>query len=282
MDDIGEFQDLNQEISFDFLNDPLYDLEPTIVTGMHHNLKTPTSIINKDLKNFKNKFKAAQLNVRSLPKNIMELRQIIDNTCFDALCVSETWLNKNTPKDRFYLNNFNIFRADRKNKRGGGVAIFLRKQYQAKIIKTPCDKEIPELLWVEVTVGKKKLALGVLYKPPKIPYTVFVNLYECLIGIYAKYEDTLLVGDFNINFSDLQSPGTKFLLDSFIEPFSLKQIVDKPTRITDKSQTLIDLALVSKPNNVLFSGVCDVPGISDHCLTYCVYSLKKEKLNLLN
>ena len=35
--------------------------------------------------------------------------------------------------------------------------------------------------------------------------------------------------------------------------------------------------LVNKPNNVLFSGVCDAPGISDHCFTYLAYSLKKEK-----
>ena len=67
------------------------------------------------------------------------------------------------------------------------------------------------------------------------------------------------------------------LLDSFIEPFSLKQLVNKPTRITQTSSTLIDLILVTKPQNALFSGVCDAPGVSDHCFTYVAYSLKKEK-----
>jgi hypothetical protein len=104
-----------------------------------------------------------------------------------------------------------------------------------------------------------------------------VNLYECLVGIYAKYEHTILLGDFNINLLDMEAPATKFLFDSFIEPFSLTQLIEQPTRITNTSSTLIDLILVNKPQNVLFSGTCDAPGISDHSFTYLVYSLKKEK-----
>ena len=133
------------------------------------------------------------------------------------------------------------------------------------------------MLWLEVSVGHNKIAVGVRYKAPKIPYKVFVNLYESLVGIYLKFEHTILLGDFNINMLDLNSPGTKFLLDSFIDPFSLSQLIENPTRITDKTKTLIDLVLVNKPNNVLFSGCCDAPGISDHHFTYLAYSLKKEK-----
>ena len=271
-----------QELNFDFLNDPDFDLEPTIISRQNLDLKTPVKIINDALDKYKNRLKVAHLNVRSLPKNILEFQAIIYKTYFDIVAVSESWLTKNTPKDRFTLDNFNIFRRDRLNKRGGGCALFVRSHYNAKIIKTPCDKEIPEMLWVEITVNKKKIAVGVLYKAPKITYKVFVNMYECLVGIYAKYEHTLLLGDFNVNFLDLNALDTKFLLDSFIEPFSLKQIVEKPTRITEKSKTLIDLMLVNKPNNVLFSGVCDAPGVSDHCLTYLAYSLKKEKFKPYN
>ena len=67
------------------------------------------------------------------------------------------------------------------------------------------------------------------------------------------------------------------MADSLIEPFSLKQLVTDPTRITDKSKTLIDLILVTQPKNVLFTGVCDAPGISDHCFTYCAYNVKRVK-----
>ena len=65
--------------------------------------------------------------------------------------------------------------------------------------------------------------------------------------------------------------------DSLLEPFSLTQMVTSPTRITDKSKTLIDLLLVTRPENVLFTGVCDAPGVSDHCFIYCAYNVKRVK-----
>ena len=189
-----------EELDFDFLNDPPYDLEPTVINRDNLNLKTPVNIIKKDMIKFNNKFTVAHLNVRSLPKNIGEFGEIISKTNFDVIAVSETWLNKNVPKDRYTLNGYNIFRLDRKNARGGGCAIFVKSNYTAKIIKTPCDKEIPEMLWLEIKVGNKNVAVGVLYKAPKIPHNVFLNLYECLAGIYAKYEHTILLGDFNVDF----------------------------------------------------------------------------------
>ena len=266
-----------EELDFDFLNDPSYDLEPTVINRDNLNLKTPVNIIKKEMIKFNNKFTVAHLNVRSLPKNIGEFGEIISKTDFDVIAVSETWLNKNVPKDRYTLNGYNIFRLDRKNTRGGGCAIFVKSNYAAKVIKTPCDKEIPEMLWLEIKVGNKNVAVGVLYKAPKIPHNVFLNLYECLAGIYAKYEHTMLLGDFNVDFLDLNSPGTKSLIDNVAEPFSLKQLINKPTRITEKSKTLIDLIFVNKPNNVLFSNCCDAPGVSDHHFIYLAYSLKKEK-----
>ena len=102
----SEFDDIVGELNFDFLNDPQYDLEPTIIPRDNLNLTTPIFVINRDLKDFKNKFIAGHLNVRSLPKNIIEFGEIVYNSPFDAVAVSETWLSKNTPKDRFTLNNF--------------------------------------------------------------------------------------------------------------------------------------------------------------------------------
>ena len=136
---------------------------------------------------------------------------------------------------------------------------------------------MPETLWVEVGVGQNKIAIGTLYKPPKIPCGFFREVYDNLIHIYSKYEHTILAGDFNVNMLNSDSYESRVLSDSLIDPFSLKQMVKSPTRITDKTRTLIDLILVSRPENVLYTGVCDAPGISDHCFTYCAYNIKRVK-----
>ena len=165
------------------LSNPSFDLDTPDFDRVNVSSRTPVNKINKDLGKFRNKFLIAHINSRSLNKNIEELREIIYNTNFDAVAISETWLTKNTPKDRFELDNYSIIRNDRKNKRGGGVCWYVRDHYVAKVIKTPCSKEVPEMLWVEVATGGKKLVLGCLYKPPKIPYGVFANLYDCLISL---------------------------------------------------------------------------------------------------
>ena len=132
------------------------------------------------------------------------------------------------------------------------------------------------MLWVEVSVKHKKIAIGTLYKAPNIPCRVFQEAYESLMHIYTKYEDPILSGDFNVNMLNSNSTEYKSLVDSIIDPFDLTQLIKTPTRITEKSRTLIDLLLVKKPEKVLFSGACDVPGVSDHFLIYMAYSLKKE------
>lgn len=259
------------------LDDPAYDLELVNISKLNFDPFSPANIINNNLKPFSGKFIFGHINTRSLPKNHTELKQVLDNTDFDGFSCSETWLTINTPKDRFMFENFNIIRSDRKNKRGGGVCLLLKKQYKFKVIKIPNVCEMPEMLWVEVSVGKSKIAIGTLYKPPKIPCSAFREAYDSLFHIYSKYEHTILAGDFNVNMLKGDSYESRVLADSIIEPFSLSQMVTSPTRITEKSKTLIDLILVTQPKNVLFTGVCDAAGISDHCLTYCAYNVKREK-----
>ena len=260
------------------LNDPAYDLELVNISKLNFDPISPANIMNSELDKFKDKFIFGHLNARSLNKNHTELKQVLDNTYFDAFGVSESWLTKNTPKDRYMLNDFNIVRSDRKNKRGGGVCLFIRKQYtKFRRITIPNMCEIPEMLWVEIEVGRSKIAVGILYKPPKIPCGAFRLAYDSLIHIYSKYEHTILAGDFNVNMFNSDSYESRVLADSLIEPFSLTQMVKSATRITDISKTLIDLILVTRPENILCTGVCDALGISDHCFTYCAYNIKRVK-----
>ena len=269
------FDDILRRIELD---DPAYDLELVNISKLNFDPVSPASTMNKNLEKFKDKFIFGHINARSLNKNHIELKQVLDKTYYDAFGVSESWLTKNTPKDRFMVDDFNILRSDRKNKRGGGVCLFLRKQYtKFRVIKIPNVCEMPEMLWVEVVVGQCKIAIGTLYKPPKIPCVAFRQAYDSLIYIYSKYEHTILAGDFNVNLLNNDSYDSRVLSDSLLEPFSLSQMVTSPTRITDKSQTLIDLLLVTRPENVLFTGVCDAPGISDHCFIYCAYNIKRVK-----
>lgn len=57
---------------------------------------------------------------------------------------------------------------------------------------------------------------------------------------------------------------------------NLHNIIKEPTRITQKTQTLIDLFITSKKELIQESGVIHL-GISDHSLIYGVYKILVEK-----
>ena len=135
----------------------------------------------------------------------------------------------------------------------------------------------PEMIFVEITIGVVKMVVGVIYKSPLIPYSVFAAIHENIAFVTSKYEHCIILGDMNIDHLKVDSSALKFFNSYLTEPFALSQIVDKPTRITNTSSTLIDLMLTTNVNNVKVHGVVDTPGISDHCLTFMAYSLKKPK-----
>ena len=135
----------------------------------------------------------------------------------------------------------------------------------------------PEMIFVEITIGVVKMVVGVIYKSPLIPYSVFAGIHENIAFVTSKYEHCIILGDMNIDHLKVDSSPLKFFNSYLTEPFALSQIVDKPTRITNTSSTLIDLMLTTNVNNVKVHGVVDTPGISDHCLTFMAYSLKKPK-----
>ena len=57
----------------------------------------------------------------------------------------------------------------------------------------------------------------------------------------------------------------------------LTQIIEKPTRITKNTKSLIDLILVSSTNNVKFWNVTTCPFHADHDIIYMSYNFKREK-----
>ena len=78
---------------------------------------------------------------------------------------------------------------------------------------------------------------------------------------------------------DLIEPHTR-KLQFLSSVYQLEQLISEPTRVTDKSATLIDLAFNNDTNNIAKSGVI-YNGMSDHNIIYIVrwfVPLKRKKL----
>ena len=265
--------------NYDF-SQSYFDLEEPTIASLSEEIETPCNTIKNKLKNYDQFLKIGHLNPCSVTKHLHDIEKVIFECDFDIFGICETFVTKNTPKAAYNIPGYNFLHVDRTMSSRGGVGVYIKSQFSAKLIKLPVELVQPEIIFIEVTVGVVKMAVGVIYKSPLIPYTIFASIHENIAYVTSKYTHCVLLGDMNICHLKVDSSPLKFFNSYVTEPFSFSQIVDAPTRISTSNgkttKTLIDIILTSTPENVKTHGVVDT-GISDHCLIFLAYSLKKPK-----
>ncbi|CAB4018164.1 Hypothetical predicted protein [Paramuricea clavata] len=121
----------------------------------------------------------------------------------------------------------------------------------------------------------KSLLVCVSYRPPDSPLDCFEKYFK------PNYVHALTMGKLIILLGDLNcdmlkpTPGSASLIKTTKE-LNLNQLIKSPTKITESSQTLVDVIFVSSPRLVVNSGVIETC-ISDHFPVYVSLKLKTDK-----
>ena len=95
-------------------------------------------------------------------------------TGLDALGTSETFIGENTPESVYQIPGYKFVNKSRDKKCRGGIGIYIAEYIPVKPIKLPVEFVQPEMLFVDVTVGPAKMALGVIYKLPLLILYSFI------------------------------------------------------------------------------------------------------------
>jgi hypothetical protein len=104
-----------------------------------------------------------------------------------------------------------------------------------------------------------------IYRPPK---PLGDKYYE---NLEVELND-LLTGDLNLDRLRPERREGKLLLD--LEDFyNLTCLVDRPTRVTQTSTTLIDVMLTNRPDAFISSSIINA-GLSDNALIYGIMNMK--------
>ena len=82
--------------------------------------------------------------------------------------------------------------------------------------------------------------------------------------------DFVLLGDLTANMLPYSRKKEKQELKKFAISHDLTQLITEATRVTETSQTLLDVILVNNDHRINDYGVVPVP-LSDHYLVYCVF-----------
>ena len=208
------------------------------------------------------------LNIRSIVSKTEQLEHLLSDSNHDYLCLSETWLTPTTPSSVFSIPGYNVFRQDRKKGKGGGVMIYVKEGIQCNKMDLPCEDL--ECVGISIILSPEmSYNVIVLYRPPNAKDVFFNNLSGVLKKCDGK--EVVLMGDFNLNWLDKTR---RKKLKDITTKFQLTQMIEKPTRITKSSKTILDLIFTNRVDRIIKTYNL-ITGLSDHNLTLASRQLSK-------
>ena len=282
--------DLNEDND----NIPLSDLDPDLqfYNDINHTLYNSNNdyfdenTFNKTVcKTFNGKgtFSLFHLNIRSLPANLTNMLCYMSNLdiTFDIIGVTENWL---TPanKDLYSIQNYEHLTNIRTDRAGGGVSLFIASNIRYKeMAEYHINNDNIECIFIEADIDSLKRIIGIVYRPPNSNMVEFTYLLNNILEkIRVNNKPCWIMGDFNIDLmkNDLHKPTTDFINMMFTN--ALIPLINKPTRITTHSATIIDNIF----SNRLESDGKTMQGnlttdVSDHFAQFHIAELTQKKLN---
>ena len=212
------------------------------------------------------------LNIRSIPSNLTKLVQYLSNlnVNFDIIGISETWLNE-TNKDIYNLNGYNHVPLVRQDRIHGGVSLFISASISYRILNeiSIINKDI-ECLFIEIELNGVRIHVGIIYRTPDADVRNFCDyLVNILENLKPHNQSCYLMGDYNIDLlkHSTHNPTSEFLDLMFSNSFI--PLINKPTRVTHKTATLIDniFTNIYKHENKYLTGILTTD-ISDHYIIF--------------
>lgn len=185
---------------------------------------------------------------------------------FDLIFITETWFHVGLSDGETQLKNYQCYREDRQDKKGGGVAIYVNERLQGLKIKT--IGQYREALWYKIEMRNDHILAGVVYRPPSCNAEDDQVLTDTLMDA-AQNKRIMIVGDFN--FPDIdwihmtaEKTSSQRFLQQTQDSLWFQHIID-PTR----GDNILDLLLTSESEMVEDIQVAEQFGDSDHnCITW--------------
>ena len=148
--------------------------------------------------NVYSKLKCWYTNATSLNNKFNEFEARIYSEDPDVVLVTETWWKSDSI---VLLDNYILYRCDRCETRGGGVAIYIKSKYLSTEPGVSFLNGLQEQVWCEVHVGKEKILVGCLYRAPNASSEASLSMHMTIENakrlIDDKYTGMLIGGDFN-------------------------------------------------------------------------------------
>ena len=240
------------------------------------------------------------LNVRSLSGHIDECRENFSySKNYDVLCFNETSCDPNSLSEGIQsirIDGFHepiVQKPHRDTNKGGGLAVYINSNvceadnFEMYVIPDseldpnmtppmiPCEK-----LFVKINIKQvhhnnfKSYLVGNFYRSPSLSTSSLHDYLDNVLTALDRHgnKNITIGGDFNVDLCNYEhNQDSQALIDTFAK-HNFVQLINRPTRVTEHSATLIDHIYTNKVSDVVTTGVVTLD-ISDHLGPYVTIAL---------
>lgn len=235
-------------------------------------------------------FSLISLNTQSLNAKFTQLKAYIEfykqnDITVNAFCLQETWLSDESDTSLLQLEDYNLITKGKACSAHGGVAIYLHKSFNYEILQIT-ESENWDGLAVSVNVNSKQVIVVNIYRPPRSSteaIKMFSDEITQLFDCFKKSKNVIVAGDFNIDLIKFKNNNcTNDYLDNIVANGYIPKITN-PTRLTNRTGTLIDNFLIKLSDNFsqTTSGIL-IQTLSDHLPYFITLDYLKRNINTYN
>ena len=263
-----------ENIKFDYSNNIdsfnlLSDIDPDLQNPVRSDVITSNYYHNDELHQLliDNSFRNIFLfqNIRSMNENFEMFCETLAKLILPFVSVfglCETRLTDGVER-LFNLPGYSLF-SNNYQSNAGGVAIFVKNELNASLLEDLCVSNYDiETIFVEIeSLNNKKELYGVVYRRPDGNFESFISKFEAILN-KINNPNCNIAGDFNLNLLNYEFNQN---VQDYVDLMLCKGFlpcIDRPTRITNKSATLIDHCWCNNMNDVRLNGIL-MHNESDH------------------
>ena len=153
--------------------------------------------------------------------------------------------------------------------------------YKFNLIElTITNEKIFESIFIKIQLHNENLFCGNIYRSPsndsRLNENFLNNLYNCIHNINESLNKCFITGDFNYDLSNQDNKHVCNFIEMMLEGHYFP-VINKPTRITNTSATVLDHIWTNLHHQHIKSGVILNP-LSDHLPVYMCFNLNKQNL----
>ena len=192
---------------------------------------------------------------------------------FSVIGISEMWLNIDN-ESQTQLPGYSFVNNNRNAKTGGGVGMFISSviNFHVRNDLNLQRDGVLESIFVETSLRKnEKIIIGTIYRPPNSNFNEFeADLKTILRKVDKENKTCILMGDFNIDLIKYESSDhvNRFLYQMYSSHFY--PLINRPTRITANSATLIDNIFINNIHLDCVRGIL-ISDLSDHLPVFQIF-----------